>query len=102
MRFLSGRYGLVFVSVAALNGAVDLGDCTFGTELESGPAAPAEPDGADSLEAVLVLQGFDEGFDLGVAKLFGVAGDPFVDVYFAHVFGGNDLASEATTFEVGA
>lgn len=45
--------------------SLGLYEFTLGSELEYGPSAPAEPNRTELLEAVFLLQGFGEAFDLG-------------------------------------
>ena len=56
---------------------------TFGSELERGPSAPAEPDYAELLEAMFLLQGSNARFNLGESDLLGITTDECREVEFA-------------------
>ncbi len=76
---------------------VGVGWCAFGSELEYGPSAPAESDGGELREAVVLLQGFGAALDFGEAKVFGVASEEFfvVEVAGFQCLRIDDLAVEA-------
>ena len=56
---------------------------TFSAELEDGPAAPAEADCTQFLEAVFGLQGLGDAFDFGEADVLVVTTEESHQVEFA-------------------
>ena len=70
---------------------------TFSSQLKDGPAAPAEANRTDFVEAVFGLQRLGAAFDLGETGLLVVTTKESHKVELAafHCFWGNDLASIA-------